>query len=184
MIHDTGSTPTLHDATLAQAAGVGASIGIRWTSLLSNHFFDLLIISIWGHVIVAVVRMVGYRIPRNTHNPLASRSLAEFWNRYFFYWAFHRFFKKQPKLHIAFATLCAAGIGNFLYHFMRETWVFTWTPALDTLPKFYSAASSSLMPAVGLICSQLRGHKPKPEDGFFAYHETCARVGLDVSCFL
>ncbi len=181
LVHDAGTIPTLHQAILAQAAGEGASLGVRWTSLLSNYFLDLLIISVWGHVIVAVVRMVGYRIPRNTYNPLASRSLAEFWNRYFFYFkemlvdfffypAFQRFFKKQPKLRIAFATLCAAGIGNFLYHFMRETWVFAWTPALETLPKFYSAVFYSLALAIGLICSQLRGHKPKPEDGFFAYH--------------
>ena len=181
LVHEAGAVPTLHQAILAQAAGESASLGIRWTSLLTNYFLDLLIISVWGHVIVAVVRMVGYRIPRNTYNPLASRSLAEFWNRYFFYFkemlvdfffypAFQRFFRKQPKLRIAFATLCAAGIGNFLYHFMRETWVFAWTPALETLPKFYSAAFYSLLLAVGLICSQLRGHKPKPEDGFFAYH--------------
>ena len=89
---------------------------------------------------------------------------------FFFYPAFQRFFKKQPKLRIAFATLCAAGIGNFLYHFMRETWVFAWTPALETLPKFYSAIFYSLVLAIGLIVSQLRGRKPKPEDGFFAYH--------------
>ena len=181
IIHGAGAVPTLQEAILTQAAGEHVALGVRWISLLSNYFLDLLVISVWGHVIVAVVRMVGYRIPRNTWNPMASRSIAEFWNRYFFYFkemlvdfffypAFLRFFKKQPRLRIAFATLCAAGFGNFLYHLMRETYVFAWSPVIETLPKFYNAGFYSLMLAAGLIISQLRGHKPKPEDGFFAYH--------------
>lgn len=188
LLHDAGAVPTLHDAILLQAGGGHTPLAMRWVSLLSNYFLDLLVISVWGHIIVAVVRMIGYRIPRNTCNPMASRSLAEFWNRYFFYFkemlvdfffypAFLRHFKKQPKLRIAFATLCAAGIGNFLYHFMRETYVFASTPILETLPKFTSAAFYSLVLALGLIASQLRGAKPQPTDGFWAY-QVRPRIGV------
>ncbi|WP_136661695.1 hypothetical protein [Nitratireductor sp. XY-223] len=191
VIHGAAAVPTLQEAILLQAGGQEASLGVRWTSLLSNYFLDLLLISVWGHAIVAVVRMVGYRIPRNTWNPMASRSISEFWNRYFFYFkellvdfffypAFLRFFKKQPRLRIAFATLCAAGFGNFLYHFMRETYVFAYTPNVETLPKFYNAGFYSLVLATGLIVSQLRGHRPKPEDGFYAYH---VRPRLGVMAF-
>lgn len=188
LLHDAGAVPTLHNAILLQAEGGRTPLAMRWVSLLSNYFLDLLVISVWGHAIVAVVRMIGYRIPRNTCNPMASRSLAEFWNRYFFYFkemlvdfffypAFLRHFKKQPKLRIAFATLCAAGIGNFLYHFMRETHVFAATPILETLPRFTSAAFYSLVLAVGLIASQLRGAKPQPADGFWAY-QVRPRIGV------
>lgn len=188
LLHDAAAIPTLHDAIVLQAGGGHTPLAMRWISLLSNYFLDLLVISVWGHIIVAVVRMVGYRIPRNTCNPMASRSLAEFWNRYFFYFkellvdfffypAFLRYFKKQPKLRIAFATLCAAGIGNFLYHFMRETYVFSTAPVLESLPKFTSAVFYSLVLASGLIASQLRGKKPQPSDGFWAY-QIRPRIGV------
>ncbi|MEL6745317.1 MAG: hypothetical protein AAFO68_07605, partial [Pseudomonadota bacterium] len=147
VLQDIFGLPKLQSAILAYAAGNPMPLTTNWASLLSNYFVDLLIISVWGHLIVAIVRMSGYCIPRNTVNPLASRTLAEFWNRYFFYFkellvdlffypAFLRFFKKQPKLRIAFATLCAAGLGNFLYHFMRETYIFADRPFVEAMMVF------------------------------------------------
>ena len=34
---------------------------------------------------IACVRMAGFRALRNTYRPLESRTVAEFWNRYAFY---------------------------------------------------------------------------------------------------
>lgn len=195
LVADTLAVPTLQHAIVAQAAGQGFSFGMNWASLISNYFADLLIIAIWGHFIVAVVRMVGYRIPRNTRNPLASRTLAEFWNRYFFYFkellvdfffypAFVRYFKKNTKMRVAFATFCAAGLGNFLYHFTRETYVFADLGFIEALPIFYSAMFYSVALATGLIISQWRGAAPKPEHGFFRY-EILPRLNVCAFfCFL
>ena len=195
LLRDQLGLPELNAAILAHAYGVGFSGVQNWASLLSNYFLDLIIISIWGHFIVAIVRMCGYRIPRNTVNPLASRTLAEFWNRYFFYFkellvdfffypTFVRWFKKSPKLRIAFATFCAAGVGNFLYHFMRETHVFATMEWQDALAVFQNAGFYSLALATGLILSQLRKRKPRPEDGFWRY-EVTPRIGvIGFFCFL
>jgi hypothetical protein len=172
---------SIDGAVLAHAAGAGAGLAHQWASLVTSYLIDLLVIAVWGHFIVAIVRMLGWRIPRNTRNPLASRTLAEFWNRYFFYFkemlvdffffpAFQRWFKKSPKLRIAFATFCAAGAGNFLFHFIRETHVFAETDIMSGLAVFQSAAFYSLALAAGLVISQWRGVKLSPQDGFLRWH--------------
>lgn len=194
-VNDGLDIPSLHNAILAHAGGDSFGHGVNWASLVVNYFTDLMIIAIWGHFIVSVVRMVGYRIPRNTRNPLASRTLAEFWNRYFFYFkellvdfffypAFVRYFKKNTKMRVAFATFCAAGLGNFLYHFARETYQFAQLPVWEALMIFQSAVFYSLALAAGLIISQWRGAQPKPEDGFFMY-EVWPRLNVFAFfCFL
>ena len=192
---DTMAVPSLNSAVLAHAAGSSFDNATNWASLIANYFTDLMIIAVWGHFIVAIIRMVGYRIPRNTRNPLAARTLADFWNRYFFYFkellvdfffypAFLRYFKKYPKMRIAFATFCAAGLGNFLYHFTRETYVFAALPIAEALAIFQSAVFYTLALAAGLIVSQWRGAKPKPEDGFMRY-EVLPRLNVFAFfCFL
>jgi len=187
--------PKLQTAIMAFAGGEAHSGAVNWASVVVNYFIDLLIIAIWGHLIVATIRMVGYRIPRNTRNPLAARTLADFWNRYFFYFkellvdfffypAFVRYFKKNTKLRVAFATFCAATLGNFLYHFSREIYVFASLPVGEALQIFHSAVFYSIALGVGLIVSQWRGNVLKPEDGFLRY-EILPRLNVFAFfCFL
>jgi hypothetical protein len=171
---------SIDGAVLAHAAGNGSGLLHAWASLITSYLIDLLIIAVWGHWIVAFVRMLGWRIPRNTRNPLASRTLAEFWNRYFFYFkemlvdfffypAFQRWFKKSPKLRIAFATFCAAGAGNFLFHVMRETHIFATMDFAAAMAVFQSAAFYSLALAGGLMISQWRGVKLSPDMGIWRW---------------
>ena len=185
----------LQTAILAHAAATPLPVAVSWASLVANYLLDLMIIAVWGHFIVAVVRLCGWRIPRNTVNPLASRTLAEFWNRYFFYFkellvdfffypAFQRYMKSNVKLRIAFATFCAAGLGNFLYHFMRETWVFAGGVTWEALAIFQSALFYSLVLAAGLVVSQWRGRKVGPDDGFLAYHVWPRLNVVAFFCFL
>ena len=104
---------------------------MNWLALIANFFMRLLWFSVWGHVIIACCRMAGYNALRNTYRPLQSASIAEFWNRFyyyfkellvdnFFYPAFLRYFKKWPKARLVFATMAAACFGNILYHFLRD----------------------------------------------------------------
>lgn len=195
LIHARGAVPTLHEAVMAEIAGTPHALALRWSGLIATYLLDLMIIAYWGHVLVAIVRMIGFAIPRNTVNPLASRSLAEFWNRYFFYYkellvdfffypAFLRWFKKAPKLRIAFATFCAAGLGNFLYHAMSEIHLFARFDPLSALSYFPTFAFYTLVLAAGLIVSQIRGHRPKPEDGFWRYEVTPRLTVMLFFCFL
>ncbi|TCR85792.1 hypothetical protein [Rhizobium sp. BK376] len=188
LINETAGLPTLHHAMELSSSGTPIPAYEAWTSLVVHYLLDVAFIAGWSHVVVAIVRMTGYAIPRNTARPLSSRTLAEFWNRYYFYFkellvdffffpAFLRYFKKQPKLRVAFATLCAASFGNVLFHF---TWNLNLTleyGLIGAMRHFESYAVYSLLLAGGLIISQLRGRKPKPEDGFLRY-EVLPRVGV------
>ena len=120
------------------AAAFGSSVAghpFRWywncLSLVAAFLSSLLEMSIWGHQIVACARMAGFRALRNTYRPLASRTLAEFWNRFyyyfkellvdmFFYPTYLRYFKKHPRLRMATATMMAACAGNAIFHFLRD----------------------------------------------------------------
>jgi hypothetical protein len=100
-----------------------------WASLVSSFFEDVLTLSIAGHRIVACCRMAGFNALRNTYRPLSSRTIAEFWNRYyyyfkellvdfFFYPVFLNYFKGRKKLRLVVATFAAAAFGNAYNHFV------------------------------------------------------------------
>lgn len=71
----------------------------------------------------------GYRAHRNSYKPWAAPTIAEFYNRnyyyfkevladFFFYPAYLRYFKARPELRLFFATFAAAGCGNFVFHML------------------------------------------------------------------
>ena len=172
--------PDLRDALIAQAQGFPVEPHIGWTILLTHYFTKVLGLAATGHIVVALVRMAGFGIPRNTVRPFASRTLAEFWNRYYYYFkeilvdffffpAFTQFFKKHPRLRVAFATFCAAAVGNALYHFM---YVIAGIPEHgfgEILYGFRSYLIYATALGLGIIASQLNKSKPKPEDGVLRY---------------
>ncbi len=180
--------PDLRHALLAQGGAMKLGAGMSWLVLLSHYFLKVVEVAATGHVVVATVRMAGFAIPRNSVSPFASRTIAEFWNRYFYYFkellvdffffpAFTRFFKKNTKIRIAFATFCAASIGNCIFHLMNEI---VWIPEKGlrhVIQGFESYLLYSLILASGIIISQLRNHRPKPEDGFLRY-QLLPRIGV------
>jgi len=135
----------------------------NWLALVANFFYRLVAFSVWGHGIIAVCRMAGYNALRNTCNPLRSATIAEFWNRYyyyfkellvdnFFYPAFLRYWKKRPRLRLFFATMSAAGFGNVLYHFLRDIHEIIQRGPWDALVSFhvYMLYGAVLGAAIGL----------------------------------
>lgn len=119
----------MDSALAACAAGRALSPAAAWAAVVFNFFHTLLELSIWGHTVIATCRMAGFRALRNTYKPLQATSIAEFWNRYyyyfkellvefFFYPVYFRLFKGHPRLRLFCATLAAAGLGNILYHFL------------------------------------------------------------------
>lgn len=195
LFHEMLGVPKLGFMILNPEETAAMPLGLQWAGLIVNYGVDLLIIAAWGHAIVAVARMMGYNIPRNTVNPLASRSIAEFWNRYyyyfkevlvdfFFYPAFMRWFKASPRLRIAFATFCAAGFGNFLYHLIFVSHVFADGTPFDELDRFVTLAFYVGLLSAGLIISQIWGRKTSPADGFWR-HEVLPRINVALFfCFL
>lgn len=180
LVHGRVGLPTLEQALARSFEGSAPPLAIAWASLAAHYLLHLLRLAASGHALVALVRMSGFRIPRNTVRPLSSRTLAEFWNRYYYYFkellvdffffpAFLRYFKKMPRVRLAFATFCAAGFGNFLYHFLREVQVVALRGPLEALRAFASYGVYVTVLAGGLIVSQLRKRRPEPKDGFLRY---------------
>jgi len=106
---------------------------INWFSLVADFLYVLLYVAFTTHSLIAIIRMCGFKALRNTYRPLASKTIAEFWNRYFYYFkellvefffypVFFRYFKKRPRLRTYTATMAAAFFGNFLFHFMLDIW--------------------------------------------------------------
>lgn len=146
----------------------------NWASLTWTTVGGALWLAIWGHKIIAVARLAGFRLPRNTWRPLEAQTLAEFWNRYYYYFkellveffffpTFLKAFRKHPRLRVFFATFMAAGVGNALYHFIRDIN----TVAIMGLAKASANYTSYLfycfVLAIGIGISQARmnaGRKP------------------------
>jgi len=102
-----------------------------WASLIAGFLGSIISITIWGNRFVACCRMAGFNALRNTYRPLSSRTVAEFFNRYYFYFkellvefffypTFLRYFKRNRRLRLITATFAAACFGNALFHFCRD----------------------------------------------------------------
>lgn len=146
-------------------------------SIVASFFEQLLIMAVWGHVIVATGRLAGFRLLRNSWRPLSSRTIAEFWNRYFYYFkeimvhvyfypTYVRYFKSSPRLRVAFATFMAAGVGNWIFHFMLENYRIARDGFGDALMHMQTYAFYCLLLVGGIVFSQLRGWRPDPNAGW------------------
>jgi len=146
-------------------------------SIVANFFEQLLLMAIWGHVIVATARLAGFRLLRNTWRPLTSRSVAEFWNRYFYYFkeilvnvyfypTYVRWFKRHPRLRVAFATFMAAGVGNWFFHFNLENYRVARDGFGEAINYMQTYAFYCMLLVGGIVLSQLRARRPDPEAGW------------------
>jgi hypothetical protein len=147
-------------------------------SVVANFPEQLLIMALWGHVIIATARLAGFRLLRNTCRPLASRTIAEFWNRYYYYFkelmvdvyfypAYVRWFKRHPRLRLAFATFMAAGVGNFFFHFIRDNQVVAKFGLLEAVIRAQTYAFYCAVLVAGIVVSQLRVRQPDAGAGWW-----------------
>lgn len=160
----------------AYLGGEPLPIATSWASLVWATLGGTLSLAIWGHKIIAVARLAGFRLPRNTWRPLESRTLAEFWNRYYYYFkellveffffpTFLRMFRNHPRLRVFFATFMAAGVGNALYHFIRDIGHVASMGWQAATTGFTSYLFYCVLLATGIGISQARvtaGRKPSP----------------------
>lgn len=146
---------------------------ICWASLLAGFFGGIISLSVLGHRFIAICRMAGFRALRNTYRPLSSRTVAEFFNRYYFYFKellvdvffypfFFRYFKKNRRLRLVGAIFAAACFGNALYHFVRDLSFVERFGLRGAFVDFQVYAFYCVLLAAAISVSQLRHRKPAP----------------------
>ncbi|MCY0149672.1 hypothetical protein OEG84_18645 [Hoeflea sp. G2-23] len=179
-VHGALELPHLEAMISATANGASETAVLRWTVLAADFLGQIVVFGASIHLFIAVIRMVGFNVPRGMAKPLASRTMSEFWSRYlfyfkeiladfFFYPTFQRCFKKYPRLRMAFATFMAAFVGNMLFDFISDSPSFAIAGFWETVRGYSSYAIYAGALTTGLIWSQLYQKKPSAEDGWFRY---------------
>lgn len=168
VVHGHLAIPSFDETFVGYLAGAGYPRYLSWASLIAYFFEDVLSMAVWGGAIIACARMVGFRLLRNTYRPLEAVTLAEFWNRYYFYYkellvdhffypVFLRYFRTNRRLRMFFATFMAACVGNLLFHFIRDIRFVVELGWWNALSGEASHAFYTLLLALGVGASQLWG---------------------------
>jgi hypothetical protein len=172
--------PISAQALAMSVRGTPVAWHLRWESLILAFIELVLSISITGHRFIASCRMAGFNALRNTYRPLSSTTIAEFFNRFyyyfkellvdfFFYPAFLRYWKKHRRLRLAFATFAAAFVGNGFYHFTRDWQIIRDIGPWKALVTYQTMFFYNAILTIGLCVSQLRKRGPRPA-GLFRGH--------------
>jgi hypothetical protein len=194
-VHQRLGIPSPGDCVQAVLLGRPLPMVMNWLSWPTDLLADVLSISVQTHAFIATCRMAGFRALRNTYAPLSSRTIAEYWNRYyyyfkellvemFFYPTFIRCFKRHPRVRIFFATFVAASLGNTLYHFLYHL------PAASILGLrtftlgFRGYLVYSFLLALGISVSQLRSRKSLGHRGWFRERVVAPACVLGFYCFV
>lgn len=123
--------PSLLSTYQSLATGKVVTTSQAWSVLIRVFLDQTLWYAITGHLIIGIVRMAGIHAARNMDKPFISQTIAEFWQRYYFYFKellVNCFFypcyfglpSLKPWLKTIIATIMAAGVGNFLYHLLSS----------------------------------------------------------------
>jgi hypothetical protein len=159
--------PSETEAFLASVNGHPLAWHIGWLSVIAMSLLRMLEYAISSHLTVACVRMAGFSASRNMYRPLSATTIADFWNRYLFYYkeylvdvffmpVYRRWFRRQPRLRLVVAVFVAACLGNSYMHFVwwgeRIMDLGLWQALLG----FRAFAFYSVLLAIGITVSQLR----------------------------
>jgi hypothetical protein len=184
-----GLIPTYDMALDRQLRGDPYPWALRWLALVAYFGLRLLRLSVIGHTIIATCRMAGFDVFRNTYRPVSASSIAEFYNRmyyyfkellvtFFFYPAYLRYFKRYPRLRLFMATLTAAGLGNFLFHFLRDDANIFRRGLWGGLVAYQPYALYALILGAAIGLSQLREKKNRGRDDPPRWRKVLAVAGV------
>jgi len=176
-VHGMLGVPRFERVFLGFVDGVPEPRSLCWAGLAAFFVEDVLTMTVWGGAIVSCARLAGFRLLRNTYRPLEARTLAEFWNRYyffykellvdhFFYPTFFRWFRKNKTLRVFFATFMAACVGNLLFHFIRDIRFVAQLGWWQAVSGDASHAFYTLLLALGVGISQARGQSRERTGGW------------------
>jgi hypothetical protein len=165
-----GSAPNLGVPELAVALQHAAMpLRVAWASVIAHFAQALLSMTVDGNIVIACCRMAGFNALRNTYRPLEARTMAEFWNRYYYYFkellvnffffpVFTRYFKRYGRFRLFAATMAAATVGNMAYHFLRDYKFVAQMGLWRALVGFQVYVFYATALGLGIGISQLRGH--------------------------
>lgn len=142
-------------------------IAVGWSSLILSTAKFSLQIALWAHLFIGIARLAGYRLPRGSWRPLESRTLMDYFNRFHYYFkellvdfffmpTFFTMFRSHPRLRMFFATFMAAGVGNALWHFVRDIHLLATMGLAHTIETYTSYAFYCVILATGIGISQVR----------------------------
>jgi hypothetical protein len=162
---------SISEAFRAVANEAPLGVAGSWASILGSFFERLFDLTVFGHTIVACCRMAGFAALRNTYRPFEARNVADFWNRYYYYFkellveffyypTFLRYFKRHPRLRRSFAIFATVFFGNIYFHFVRDDHWIQQIGFLAAVRQMDVYAVQCMMLAVAISFSQAR--RPAP----------------------
>lgn len=182
--------PNLGVPRLETALQVAAlPVHVAWASLIA-HFLQSLLTMAGGHnLFITCCRMAGFYALRNSYRPMEARTVAEFWNRYYYYFkellvdffffpVFLRYFKQYRRLRVFAATMAAATVGNMVYHFLRDYWQVAEMGLWRAIAGFQVYAVYATTLGLGIGISQLRGHGREHPRGETQWRQVLATTGV------
>lgn len=173
-----GYTVGIPELSQLTSGSVQAPLWASWTSVYCELVWQVLHHAIRGHQIIAILRLFGFNVFRNTYKPLLAESVVEFWNRYYYYFKelLANFFflptfaqlgkrlRSWPQLRLFLAVFAAAFIGNMYYHLIQHDEALALGNVYDRLYALRSRMFYCLLLAIGIYLSmvreQRRGGKP------------------------
>jgi hypothetical protein len=159
--------PSVAQAVDAFLGGEPHSRLVSWAALvLSTAKFSLQTAE-WAGLFVGIARLAGYRLPRGSWRPLGSRTLMDYFNRFSYYFkellvdfffvpTFLKVFRNHPRLRMFFATFMAAGVGNAIWHFVRDIDLVATHGLIPALETYTSYVFYCVVLATGVGLSQVR----------------------------
>jgi hypothetical protein len=168
--------PHLSELVSGQAT---AATPVRWLALYLELIWETLRHATLGHRWVALLRLFGFNVFRNTYKPLLAQSLVDFWNRYYYYFKellveffffpiYLRHFKHSPKLRMFAAVFAAAFVGNMYYHFLEGRISFAKGEFLQMVQALSPRMIYCALLTLGIYFSMLRQNqrrgKAQPKD--------------------
>lgn len=152
------------------AGGAQSTLYLSWVSIYCELIWQVLHYAAQGHVLIAMLRLFGFNVFRNTYKPLLAESVQEFWNRYYYYFkellvsfffmpAFMQLgglLHKWPRLRLFAAVFAAAFVGNIYYHLLEKNDLLTQGDVSGAIYSLGSQFFYSFLLAIGIYVSMLR----------------------------
>jgi hypothetical protein len=165
--------PTSAQALAMSVNGTPVAWHLRWASQILFFFEVTLSFAVMGHRFIAVCRMAGFNALRNSYRPLSSTSIAEFFNRFYYYFkellvdffyfpVFLRYWKGHRRLRTVFATFAAIVFGNSFFHLTRDWHFIQEAGPWKALVNYQVLFFYNVILATAVSISQLRKRRPKP----------------------
>jgi hypothetical protein len=155
---------------LIEQSSAGGAVWMAWLSIYLELIYQVLRHAISGLKVIAMLRLFGFNVFRNTYKPLLAESVVEFWNRYYYYFkeVMANFFflptfaqlgshlRNWPTLRLFAAVFAAAFVGNTYYHLIKLNEMMVEGRILDAVYGHRSRIFYCFLLALGIFVSMLR----------------------------